>query len=380
MKKAGGSKTSSIKGRRILRLLKLVNLLQAGRSQTTRTLAAECGVSRRTVFRDLELLRQAELGIEFDEQTQSFVMNGRQSLPATSLTAAESLAVLALCHHVGNSHGLPFLDQASSAALKIESNLPAHVRDELSKELRTIELAAQAHNPLGGKSETFAALKRATVARQSVRMRYFDAGKRKEIQTKLNPYRIFFRRRSWYVVGRSSIHRSTRTFNIGRIRELTELDDAFRVPRGFSLKRYLRNAWDMIPGSGQDQRVKIRFSPMVARNVDEVLWHPTQKTRWQTDGTLIYEAKVSGLDEISWWILGYGDQAEVISPKTLKDIVKARLSAAINKYAGPQRKTTKRKSTKKPAKSRNAPKSAAKKKRKMPAPRGGGRKRSPRKK
>ena len=40
---------------------------------------------------------------------------------------------------------------------------------------------------------------------------------------------------------------------------------------------------------------------------------------------------VSGLDEISWWILGYGDQAEVIKPARLRRIVcqRAKNMAAI---------------------------------------------------
>jgi proteasome accessory factor B len=37
-----------------------------------------------------------------------------------------------------------------------------------------------------------------------------------------------------------------------------------------------------------------------------------------------FEADVSGLTEVSWWILGYGDQAEVLRPAKLRKIVAAR--------------------------------------------------------
>ncbi len=328
----GSSNESATKGRRIHRLLKLVSLLQSGRGETTRSLAEQCGVSRRTIFRDLELLRESEIQVEFDEQTQSFVMQGCRSLRATTFTSLEAMALLALCLHVGNHDGLPLMDQAASAVRKIESNLPSSLRDELTETLRTIEIALLPKNPLHGQDETFRQLAQAVTQRRSVRIRYYDATKRKEISTKLNPYRVFFRTRSWFVVGRSSLHRQIRTFNIGRVMELTELEDTFRIPRGFSLKRHFGNAWQMIPDDGPDQRVKVRFMPDVARNVHEVSWHPTQETRWLADGSLHFEVKVSGLREISWWLLGYGDQVEVLQPKALRELIKKRLLAAAEQY------------------------------------------------
>ena len=47
-------------------------------------------------------------------------------------------------------------------------------------------------------------------------------------------------------------------------------------------------------------------------------------SRTDRDGTLDFRAKVSGLNEISWWVLGYGDQAEVLEPPELRDLVAAR--------------------------------------------------------
>ncbi|MDA7978331.1 MAG: WYL domain-containing protein [Pirellulales bacterium] len=336
----GNVKKPPIKPSRIHRLLKLVNLLQSGLAQTTRTLATECGVSRRTVFRDLELLRQSDVGIEFDEQAQSFVMRGTRSLPATNFTAAESLAVLALCHHMGNHKGLPFLEHASTAALKIESSLPSRLREELATDLRSLEIMVSQFNPLTDMSTTFDVVRQATGRRRNLRIRYFDATKRKEIQTKLSPYRIFFLRRSWYVIGRSSLHRSPRTFNLGRILEVTLLDGSFRVPRGFSIKRHLGNAWQMVPAPGPDHRIKARFSAKVALNVAEVHWHATQKTRWRADGSLDFEVKVSGIDEISWWLLSYGDQVEVLAPKSLRDLVSRRLEDAAKQYRQPKSTTS----------------------------------------
>ena len=49
---------SSMKDKRITRLVKLLQMLQGGRGQNWDGLAKACGVGRRTIFRDLETLRR----------------------------------------------------------------------------------------------------------------------------------------------------------------------------------------------------------------------------------------------------------------------------------------------------------------------------------
>ena len=165
-----------------------------------------------------------------------------------------------------------------------------------------------------------------------MRIRYRSLTEWEEIRTRLNPYRLLFSRRSWYVIGRSSMHRSTRTFNVGRVAEVELLDTRFEVPRGFSIDRYLRNAWHLVPEPGRDSEVLIRFSKMVAQNVAEVAWHKTQRLKFNGDGTLDFSVTVSGLNEISWWILGYGDQAKVLKPAKLRRMVSQRAARTAEQY------------------------------------------------
>ena len=94
------------------------------------------------------------------------------------------------------------------------------------------------------------------------------------------------------------------------------------------------NAWSMIPDSGPDQEVVVRFQKQVAQNVAEVVWHKTQQLEFLDDGSLEYRASVSGLDEIAWWILGYGDQAEVLKPAKLRTLVAGRISKMQAIYNG----------------------------------------------
>ncbi len=179
----------------------------------------------------------------------------------------------------------------------------------------------------------------AITRRKSVRIRYDSFTERKHINTKLSPYRLWFSRRAWYVIGRSSLHRATRTFHLGRIVSLVSLDDGYKMPRGFSLDRHLRNAWHMIPERGRNRKVVIRFSKLVARNVADVAWHKSQRVAWNDDGSMDFQVSVSGLGEISWWIQGYGDHAQVLEPPALRDIVVNRAKRLLANYKRQSRST-----------------------------------------
>jgi predicted DNA-binding transcriptional regulator YafY len=316
---------------KIHRILQLIGLLQVGRGYNAESLALECGVSRRTIFRDLDLLRQSGIPLAFDEQQQHYRIPGACLLPPTNFTSEEALSLVVLCHELGNGSSLPFLGPARSAAVKLESSLPARLRDQLRDVVTSICIQTPPTNPLDGFKPVYEQLLDAIVSRRNVRIRYDSLQEKSQLVTRLSPYQMFFSRRSWYVVGRSSLHRAKRTFHLGRILSAETLDDRFQIPRGFSIERYLGNAWHMIPEKGRDSEVVVRFSPLVAKNVAEVNWHRTQRLAWRSDGTLDFHATVSGLNEISWWILGYGDQAEVLQPPPLRQLVadRAKRMAAI---------------------------------------------------
>jgi proteasome accessory factor B len=325
---------------RIRRLLQLLGHLQSGRGHNARSLADLCRVCRRTIFRDLDLLRDAGVPLHYDVDEQRFRIPGTYYLPPTNFSTEEALAVIVLCREVGSRTQVAFLEAAHTAAAKLEGSLPPALREHVAGRTRAIQIRLGPMAALDGEAsgdaqrDRYKQIVEAIARRRAVRISYDSFAERSVIVTKLSPYRLWFSRRAWYVIGRSSIHRSTRTFHLGRIRDLTPLDDAYRIPRGFSLERYLRNAWHMIPERGPNRRVVVRFSPLVARNVADVAWHKTQRVVWKGDGSMEFHATVSGLGEVSWWIQGYGDQAEVIEPPELREIIANRAKRLVAVYDG----------------------------------------------
>ncbi len=310
----------------------MIGLLQAGSGHNADSLACECGVTRRTVFRDLKTLQESGVPIEFDELRQRYCIPTAYYLPPTNFTPEEALSLIVLCNELGERRGLPFLSPARKAAMKLEGSLSPQLRKLLQAVGGTVKIRPARTSSRAEQQPVFDQLVEALANRRSVRIQYDSFAERKTIITRLNPYRLLFSRRSWYVIGRSSLHRATRTFNLNRVLDLKSLDEHYEFPRGFSIDRYLGNAWHLIPEPGPDFQIVVRFRPMVAQNVAEVGWHKTQRVVQNDDGTIDFHATVSGLSEISWWILGYGDQAEVLKPAQLRRIIADRATRMARIY------------------------------------------------
>lgn len=215
---------------------------------------------------------------------------------------------------------LPFKRSALLAALKIENNLPVKIKRYCNTALRNISTKVSPQATMNLFDKTFAQLQKAITKKRRVNIRYHSLFEGKVIDLYLSPYHLLYNHRAWYVLGHSSMHKSIRTFKLNRIRELKVLDKCFIDGENFDLYDYLGKAWAMIP-EGRLYNIKLRFLPKVAENVAEVQWHSTQKVARNSDGSATVEFRVDGLGEITWWILGYGDQVQVLAPKALRNKV-----------------------------------------------------------
>jgi len=78
-------------------------------------------------------------------------------------------------------------------------------------------------------------------------------------------------------------------------------------------------------------RISIRFEDYAARVVSERLWHSSQSIRkLEPDGSVIeFQATLSGLEEITRWVLSWGSKARVLGPPELVQRVREELEKAI---------------------------------------------------
>jgi proteasome accessory factor B len=164
-------------------------------------------------------------------------------------------------------------------------------------------------------------------------IRCYLPGEQRSVTTDLNPYYLVYSAYTWHAIGESSFHKAMHTFELNHITQLSPLDRYFVEDEKFDLREYFGYAWSLLR-EGQIYEVKLRFCPAIATDVAEVQWHETQTVSFEDDGSVVLKFRVDGLNEITWWILGYGDQVEVLAPKALRQRIAQIASKMIDSQQG----------------------------------------------
>ncbi|MFJ6542269.1 helix-turn-helix transcriptional regulator [Streptomyces sp. NPDC091385] len=225
------------------RLLRLLSLLQTPREWPGGELADRLGVSRRTVRRDVERLRElgypvrATLGAE-----GGYRLVAGTAMPPLLLDDEEAVAI-AVGLRAGAGHTVAGVDEASVRALaKLEQVLPARLRHRVS----TLQAAT---TPLTGGSgpsiapETLTTLASAVTGRERLRFAY-RAGDGGESHRLTEPYRLVSTGTRWYLVAYDLEREDWRTFRVDRVSEPFATGARFTprdLPEG-GVEEYLRRS------------------------------------------------------------------------------------------------------------------------------------------
>lgn len=305
-----------MKVNRVSRILRIITALQSGKRYTADDLGNMLGISRRTVFRDLQDMKKAGVPCHYDTKIHHYSINPKLFMPPMNLSAQEALSLLLLVKAGCHIH-LPFRNSTLRAALKIKANLPDKIKRYCSRALQNISVKADPPARVDLLNKIFVQLLKTILKKRVVNIRYYLPGQRKSTVTDLSPYCLRHSGHAWYVIGKSTHHKGVHTFKLNQIRELSVLDKYFIKDNEFDINDYLGRAWSVMP-EHMLYHVKLRFLPEVAHSVAEAQWHSTQMVTFEDDGSAIVEFRVDGLNEITWWIFGYGNKVQVLAPRILR--------------------------------------------------------------
>jgi proteasome accessory factor B len=304
------------------RLLELIMAIQSDRFPNARALAERCEVSRRTIYRDLEILAAAGIPVHYRPDRQGYQLARGYSFPLPSLDEKEALALLTMARQWKGGAGFDLLRHARDGAVKLIQALPTEVRNRVLTQAEPIPEDWSSGSLPRERAIVYDALLDALAQRLQVRIWYRDVADPAEAleTTKLSLYRLVLARGIWSVIGRSTFHRQVCVFRIPWIERVKTTNDHYTIPPRFNLERFLGMAWGMERGKDRHE-VWLRFSSRVAPEIRETAWHRSQRVTELPDRRADLHLVIDGLDEILGWILGFGDQVEVLAPDELRQRV-----------------------------------------------------------
>jgi proteasome accessory factor B len=335
------------------RLLTIITLVQGGAGWTSGRLAEKFGVDERTIFRDISKLRATGVPVE-SAGRDGYHIRGDFFLQPVQLTPEEALALAVLCENVAETEQISFLRPAARALEKIMAQLPPDVRDDIARVAEHVHVRTAPAAEESGVADVYERVRLAIKTRRALDCVY-EAPRRRAAGDAaagatggaagatgadapepfiFRPFALFFSVRAWYAVGERSDRAELRCLKLSRFSRCQPTVRAYEIPADFSLDAYLGNAWRMIPGD-REHDVLLELDAAFGETVADTRWHPTQETTERPDGTLEMRFRVSGLDEIVWWVLGLGPQCRVVQPPELAARVRDLAQRVANLYPPP---------------------------------------------
>jgi predicted DNA-binding transcriptional regulator YafY len=273
------------------------------------------GVSRATIERDIAILRQWG---QIKRKQGNFGLMEMKFLP-TSFSALEALALRIAGTTFAEHAGAAYKDALASALKKIDLALP----QKLSAEVRKAEGRVAVSQPVVREfsADIYQNLQEAVLRHHPVDITYLSRSQSEPTKRRVDPYGLTFRIGAWYVVGYCHLRKDIRTFSLDRIKWLRVEDKLrFRYPADFNLQEWLSRGWQLQSG-GTPTEVVVRFAPKTAAWILGGQWHPTQQIDKNKDGSVTFRVTISGSEEMKYWILSFGADAEVIAPESLRKSV-----------------------------------------------------------
>lgn len=227
------------------RLLTLLSLLQTPREWPGGELAGLLGVSRRTVRRDIDRLRELGYPVQATKGSDGgYRLVAGKAMPPLVLDDEEAVAI-AVGLRAGAGHAVEGVEEASVRALaKLEQVLPARLRHRVS----TLQAAT---TPLASGDGASIAPETLTVMASTVagreRLRFAYRAKDGTASRRLTePYRLVSTGRRWYLVAYDLDRGDWRTFRVDRVSEPFATGARFaprELPTGSAAEYLRRSMW-----------------------------------------------------------------------------------------------------------------------------------------
>jgi predicted DNA-binding transcriptional regulator YafY len=150
----------------------------------------------------------------------------------------------------------------------------------------------------------------------------------------MHPYALFAYEGGLYLFAYLPDTDRVITLGVERIRYITVREETSftRLPRICQHIEDKRERAFGIIDDEQELDVVLRFSAAQAPYIQERVWHPSQQLEAQADGSLILRLRASGRFEIVRWILGWGEEVEVVGPLDLRQEIARCLREAARQY------------------------------------------------
>ena len=313
------------------RFYKIDQLLQERQAVPLEAMIEALGVSRATVVRDLEYLRD-RLGapIVWDRERRGYRYEARgrggprYALPGLWLNASEAHALLTMEQLLANLQPGLLGPHIEPLRTRIRMLLAAgeHSVADVAKRIRLLHLAARPVEP-----GHFPVIADALLSRKRLAVRHHNRKTGETLARELSPQRLVYYRDNWYLDAWCHLREGLRSFSLDAFERVEALERRAKDVAEKTLNAQLGAGYGIFGGEPTHTAV-LRFTPARARWVARERWHPEQKGEFDAEGYYVLSLPYADATELVMDVLRHGPEVEVLAPPELRAAVRERLRQA----------------------------------------------------
>ena len=293
--------------------MKLILMLQESkRKLTVDELADTFGVSRRTIFRDFNVLSEINVPVVWDQYSGYGVMDGYK-IPPLMFTSKELATIMVGLNFVKSQVDKMLVDDAKGVEVKIKNVLPDELKEFMnSLDNRTVVDPFLHFGHEKKEGGNWYMVSSAISQKRSLAFTYKSKSDETVTDRKLDPYLLVFYRDHWNVIGFSHKRQAIRNFVLDRMDEIKILDQKFDPKEEINIEA-------LIFGSNEGGKL---VEVLVDKSADRAFRAnlPTKifKKKSETSEKIKVSFYFDNLNFLNEWLLQFSDKIEILSPQSLK--------------------------------------------------------------
>ena len=317
------------------RFYKIDQLLNERQAVPMGHLLRELGVSKATVKRDLEYLRERlNAPIVWDRERRGYRYEQdpgdapRYALPGLWFNAAEVHALLTMEQLLADLQpGLlsPHVEPLK-ARIRMLLESGEHPAEDVERRIRILHAGVRPVDP-----DHFQAIASATLSGHRLVIEHYSRKRDESLEREVSPQRIVYYRDNWYLDAWCHLRKDLRSFSMDVIRRVDLTHRRARRVAERQLRAFFEEGYGIFSGEAT-RRAVLRFSAGSVRWVSGEQWRPRQEASYDRQGRYLLTVPYSKDTELLMDILRYGPEVEVLKPRGLREKVARRLAAALAVY------------------------------------------------
>jgi len=313
------------RARRIIEMIKAGTISGAFPNATVFT--TELRVTRRTIIRDLEYLRDDEgAPIEYDSSRKGyFLTDGGWTLQPVRLNQREVFAFSVASRMIQPFRGTPLEMDLQSLFSKIARSLEGTVTLSVDALTEQFSVISDDYVPLD--PEVWVKAAGLIERRELIKVRYRKfSGEIKFYE--LLPVHLAAYHGNWYLMAFAGKEEKLRIFALSRFLAISSTGRKRELPPDFCAQQHVQSAFGITQGD-RELKIRLLFSKNIATYIAERQWHPTQKMMIRKDGAVELRMRTRGWKELVRWILSWQPDVQVLEPIELRARVREKMKQGL---------------------------------------------------